>query len=198
MKTRLALKQRSSENSYPVHHSLPYVLLLRGINVGGKHKVSMSELRSCLESAHCTRVQTYINSGNVLATIPTDQISDLTTIVSDHFQFSIPIIAYPFSVFQKIANQIPHDWLNNRDQKCDVLFDQHGQTTNWKHLSFSSVDQVIEGTSYCIWCCKRSELSQSAIYNVIRSPLYKQVTIRNCNTVRSLSRMIAAYLVTEK
>jgi uncharacterized protein (DUF1697 family) len=43
-----------------------YVALLRGINVGGKNKVPMSELRRLFEEARCRDVQTYIQSGNVI------------------------------------------------------------------------------------------------------------------------------------
>lgn len=42
------------------------VALLRGINVGGKNRVPMAELRAVFESLGCTRVRTYIQSGNVL------------------------------------------------------------------------------------------------------------------------------------
>ncbi len=45
---------------------MKYVALLRGINVGGKNKVSMAELRLVFEEAGCLEVRTYINSGNVL------------------------------------------------------------------------------------------------------------------------------------
>src|SRR4051812_19185706 len=44
----------------------PYLVLLRGINVGGKNKVSMAELRSVLEGLGFSIVSTYIASGNVL------------------------------------------------------------------------------------------------------------------------------------
>lgn len=43
-----------------------YIALLRGINVGGKNKIKMSELKSTLEAMGLNRVQTYIQSGNVL------------------------------------------------------------------------------------------------------------------------------------
>src|SRR4051794_30315822 len=45
-----------------------YLVLLRGINVGGKNKMPMAQLRSCLEDLGCENVQTYIASGNVLCT----------------------------------------------------------------------------------------------------------------------------------
>jgi uncharacterized protein (DUF1697 family) len=43
-----------------------YIVLLRGINVGGKNKIPMTELKRCLEEAGCENVMTYIQSGNVI------------------------------------------------------------------------------------------------------------------------------------
>lgn len=43
-----------------------YIALLRGINVGGKNKIKMAELRAALESLGLKRVQSYIQSGNIL------------------------------------------------------------------------------------------------------------------------------------
>ena len=42
-----------------------YLVLLRGINVGGKNKVPMAELRKLLEDLGYSDVSTYIASGNV-------------------------------------------------------------------------------------------------------------------------------------
>src|SRR4051812_37218051 len=43
-----------------------HVALLRGINVGGKHSLPMVDLARMFEDAGCTRVRTYIQSGNVV------------------------------------------------------------------------------------------------------------------------------------
>jgi uncharacterized protein (DUF1697 family) len=43
-----------------------YVALLRGINVGGRRKVAMSDLRTSFEALGHTGVRTYIQSGNVV------------------------------------------------------------------------------------------------------------------------------------
>jgi uncharacterized protein (DUF1697 family) len=47
-----------------------HVALLRGINVGGRNKVPMAELREVVASLGHTGVTTYIQSGNVLFTTP--------------------------------------------------------------------------------------------------------------------------------
>ena len=43
-----------------------YVILLRGINVGGKNKVPMAGLIKCLEELGFSHVSTYLASGNVI------------------------------------------------------------------------------------------------------------------------------------
>jgi uncharacterized protein (DUF1697 family) len=43
-----------------------YVVLLRGVNVGGRGKLAMAQLRDTCTSLGCTAVSTYIQSGNVV------------------------------------------------------------------------------------------------------------------------------------
>ncbi|WP_308634887.1 DUF1697 domain-containing protein [Paenibacillus silvisoli] len=43
-----------------------HIALLRGINVGGKNKIKMADLRDALGTLGLSRVQTYIQSGNIL------------------------------------------------------------------------------------------------------------------------------------
>ena len=43
-----------------------HVALLRGINVGGRNKVAMADLREIMASLGHTDVATYIQSGNVV------------------------------------------------------------------------------------------------------------------------------------
>lgn len=43
-----------------------YIALLRGINVGGKNKIPMSELKEGFAELDFAEVVTYLNSGNVI------------------------------------------------------------------------------------------------------------------------------------
>jgi uncharacterized protein (DUF1697 family) len=43
-----------------------YVALLRGINVSGRNKIAMNDLRAAFETLGHTHVRTYIQSGNVV------------------------------------------------------------------------------------------------------------------------------------
>ena len=43
-----------------------YIAILRGINVSGKNKISMKDLKAALDGAGFQNVATYIQSGNVV------------------------------------------------------------------------------------------------------------------------------------
>jgi uncharacterized protein (DUF1697 family) len=55
------------------------VVLLRGINVGGKGKLPMAQLREIATAAGLEEVRTYIQSGNVVARAPRGSTSALAT-----------------------------------------------------------------------------------------------------------------------
>jgi uncharacterized protein (DUF1697 family) len=65
-----------------------WVVLLRAVNVGGRNKVPMAELRTLLEDAGYGDVRTYIASGNVLLDGPAGRAalgSALESLVADAF-----------------------------------------------------------------------------------------------------------------
>ncbi len=47
-----------------------YVAMLRGINVGGRNRLPMKDLAAIFRDAGCSRVRTYIQSGNVVFDAP--------------------------------------------------------------------------------------------------------------------------------
>jgi uncharacterized protein (DUF1697 family) len=60
-----------------------YVTLLRGINVGGKNLIKMSELKACFETLGFEDVSTYIQSGNVLFSTTRSGQAKLTSLVEE-------------------------------------------------------------------------------------------------------------------
>jgi len=73
-----------------------HLALLRGINVGGRNKVPMAELRGVVTSLGHTGVTTYIQSGNVLFT--TDErdtgklASDLEAAITGSFGLKSSVV----------------------------------------------------------------------------------------------------------
>ncbi len=72
-----------------------YVALLRGINVGGHHKVPMASLRKEMESLEFNNVVTLLNSGNIIFDSIDTSTAQLEEKIGMHlervFGFSIPV-----------------------------------------------------------------------------------------------------------
>lgn len=75
---------------------MKYAALLRGINVGGNHKLPMADLVALLEALGCSRVRTYIQSGNAVFEAPARLAATLpralpSAILGKH-GFSAPVV----------------------------------------------------------------------------------------------------------
>ena len=55
-----------------------YIAFLRGINISGKNKISMAELKKNFEELGFEEVKTYLNSGNVIFLSDDENIGKLT------------------------------------------------------------------------------------------------------------------------
>jgi uncharacterized protein (DUF1697 family) len=60
-----------------------YVVLLRGVNVGGHNKVPMARLRELAREIGYTDVATYVQSGNLVVTAATKKPAEIETAVAD-------------------------------------------------------------------------------------------------------------------
>lgn len=73
-----------------------YVAFLRGINVGGHHKVPMAHLCNEFESMGFSNIITVLNSGNIIFDSDNKSVENLESGVSDHLKsvygFAIPTI----------------------------------------------------------------------------------------------------------
>jgi uncharacterized protein (DUF1697 family) len=90
-----------------------YVGLLRGVNVGGKNNVPMSELRSLFESlGHC-EVSTFIQSGNVVFTSAARVTpTSLETAVSDHFGIDISVVLRTPKELRTVVERNPFSYVD--------------------------------------------------------------------------------------
>jgi uncharacterized protein (DUF1697 family) len=60
-----------------------YVALLRGVNVGGKGRMAMADLRACVERIGHEDVATHIQTGNVLFRTPVRSAEKVATAMED-------------------------------------------------------------------------------------------------------------------
>jgi uncharacterized protein (DUF1697 family) len=72
-----------------------FVALLRGINVGGRNKIAMADLRALAEDLGWSAVWTYIQSGNVIFEAESDAFAleqELEHRIQRDFGFPVPVI----------------------------------------------------------------------------------------------------------
>src|SRR5262245_61823603 len=92
---------------------MKFVALLRGINVGGKNKVPMAELKACFEALGCENVQTYIASGNVIfdsAREPTDLTAEIQLALPKAFKLDgelIKVLLLAHDDLQRVIAKAP-------------------------------------------------------------------------------------------
>ncbi len=176
-----------------------YVALLRGINVGGNNKVPMAELKTLFEQLGFTGVVTYINSGNVIfwSELKTDVeiIEKIESGIEEIFGFSVSVIVRNFDEIRATIAAIPSGYTNNAKQKTDVMFLWPGVDSP-KVLDSIVVKSEIEIVRYVpgaiVWNIMREHVTKSAMLKIISTPLYKQMTVRNINTVRKLELLMIA------
>jgi uncharacterized protein (DUF1697 family) len=72
-----------------------WAALLRGINVGGRHRMPMAELRALLVAEGCTGVRTLIQSGNALFHAEGERAAlsaRLAAAIAARFGFPVPVV----------------------------------------------------------------------------------------------------------
>lgn len=91
-----------------------YVALLRGINISGKNKVPMAELKKEFEKLDFEKVKTYLNSGNVVFSSDEDSIEKLKKLIEkaikNKFGFDIPVFVISKDKLEDILNNAPDWW----------------------------------------------------------------------------------------
>jgi uncharacterized protein (DUF1697 family) len=175
-----------------------YVALLRGINVGGKNKVPMADLKSCLESAGLKNVRTYIQSGNVIFESSKKDETKLTEQVEQAIEqrFGFPVVVALFSQpeFEAIAEHTPKDWLKNPEWKYNYLFLKK-PTTSQDALEAlgdqkTEIEYVKAGTGVLYQAMSIKLFGRTTASKMIGTPIYQQMTIRNHNTVQKILSLL--------
>ena len=96
-----------------------YVALLRGINISGKNKVPMSELKKCFEKLAFEEVKTYLNSGNVIFSSNEDNTEKM--MIHNQFDLDIAVLVISKEMLEDILQSAPDWWDNDNKEIYDNL-----------------------------------------------------------------------------
>lgn len=178
-----------------------YIVLLRGINVGGKNKIFMTELRRCLEEDGCENVSTYIQSGNVLlrSDLDTDTLGPkIERILPKYFKLdssNIKVLVLSASHFEAIIDEKPEGFGEHSEKyHSDVIFLMGIDVIQAMSVfnSREGVDQVWSGNGV-IYSQRLSTLrTRSRLSKIMGTSAYKFMTIRSWNTTKKLLELLQA------
>jgi len=169
-----------------------YVVLFRGINVGGNNLLPMRELSELLGNNGFMNVKTYIQSGNVVLQAKSISSTKLGKLVSDTFGFKPEVIVLDKSEF---LSSIKHNSFQDKDNKfVHFYFCAKKPALNSdkieKYLGNAEEYKLKNKVFYLF---APNGIGRSKLVANIESCLGVPATGRNLNTINKLKEMIAMY-----
>ena len=176
---------------------MKYVLLLRGINVGGKNKVAMSDLKDMISKLGYENVITYINSGNII--FDANDNKEIVRVKISHM-----LETFPFSINKVILTQEEYldeisnlpEWWSEELFRRDVLFysDEVDYSVMKERIKMMPLnDEMVHFGKRAVFWGKYNEknyLLTSYHKLLMKESFYKSITIRNAKTFEKIIELL--------
>ena len=178
-----------------------YLVLLRGINVGGRNKVPMAALRELLESHGHTNVSTYIASGNVIlssdhtAAAIKQELEDALprTFKLDSEQIAVHVLTQ--AQLRAVVRKRPKGFGDHpKTYHSDAVFLMgiDAPTAMKVFDPRPGVDEVWPGTGVIYSQRLSAQRTKSRLGKIVGTPAYKSMTIRSWQTTMALLERMEA------
>lgn len=172
-----------------------YVVLLRGINVGGQKRLPMADLRALLEALGHQNIATYVQSGNAVLDSDLDNgdlLRGIEQAIHERFDFDVPVVVRSRDELAAIAERHPFAAVEGDEAKLHVMFladaPDADAVANLDAEQFAPDTFAIEGREMFIHYPNGAGRSKLTIDRVERA-LGTTATARNWRTVSKLFDM---------
>ena len=176
-----------------------YIAFLRGVNISGKNKVPMDELKRCFEELDFSEVKTYLNSGNVAFSSDEDNIEVLTSqaemIINRQFGLDIPVFVISKEKLEDILQNAPEWWGDEKKEIYDNLIFIMPPATFaevWGEIGEpkEELEKIKEYRETVFWSFSRKDYQKTNWWSKTASAnISSKLTIRTANTVRKIVGM---------
>lgn len=172
-----------------------YIALLRGVNVGGKNKVSMQELKTSLNENGFENVVTYINSGNVIFDSDSSDCGALQRIfngiILSKFAIDVPVCVISIDDLENSLKNAPSWWGSDADSKHNAIFiippASAEEVIQKVGKIKSEFEKVYNHGNVIFWSAPVATFSKTSWSKIPSNPLvYNNITVRNSNTTKKL------------
>ena len=177
-----------------------YVALLRGINISGKNKIAMSELKAGFAELGYTAVSTYLNSGNVVFCADIDDkeglSNEIRSMINKRFGLDIPVFVVSQEELEDILKNAPEWWGDSNKEIYDNLIFMF---PNISYDSFynevgnpkEEYEKIYHYKNVIFWSFSRKDYQKTNWWSkTASSKISDRITIRTANTVRKNSRAL--------
>ena len=175
-----------------------YILFLRAVNVGGKNKVSMTDLKALLDNAGFENLDSYINSGNLFFSSAESRetcISKIRKVLETNYDFSIPFASLTKEEYLEEQAALPA-WWEEKLARRDVLFysctmDKSDILHFIENATF--YNEIVHVGKQAVFWGKMDEaeyLKTTYHKKLMKQDFYKQITIRNGNTFDKIAEIL--------
>ena len=172
---------------------MTYVAFLRGINVGGKHITKMAALKACLEDAGFDRVETFIQSGNVVFETQQKSAAKLTSQLDSAIETGLPIdprvVVLSRDRLKAVLADAPAAWRSRADMRMNIAFLRPPVTAAvaLKEVDVRpGVDAVAAGKGVLYMSTALRDLGKSRMSRIVMKPVYQEMTIRTYGTCQKI------------
>ena len=176
-----------------------YVTLLRGINISGKNRVPMAELRQGFEKLAFAEVKTYLNSGNVIFSSDEYDTKKFTNqierMINNQFDLDIPVFVIAKEELEDILCNAPNWWGNENKKIYDNLIFMMPPATftdvyNEIGAPKEGLEKIKEYKKAIFWSFTRKDYRKTNWWSKTASAnIGSKLTIRTANTVRKIVGM---------
>ena len=176
-----------------------YIALLRGINVGGKNKIAMSELKVGFEELGFEAVSTHLNSGNVIFSASVYDVtilaSSIKAMIKSNFKLDIPVFVSSQEELKEILNNAPDWWGDSNKEIYDNLIFMfprlsYDEFYNKIGSPKEEYEKVCNYKNTVFWSFSRKDYQKTNWWTkTANSSVSDKITIRTANTVRKIAQM---------
>lgn len=176
-----------------------YIALLRGINISGKNKISMAELKPCLAELGYADVFTHLNSGNIVFSaeecIEIALADKIKAMIQERFGLDIPVFVILQEDLRALLNKAPAWWGTDDKEIYDNLIfvmppaaaetiaEKIGEPTK-------GLEQICICKNAVFWSFDRKKYAKANWWKKTASAgIGEMITIRTANTLKKIVEM---------
>ena len=131
-----------------------YIALLRGVNISGKNKVPMPELKQYCTELGYDGVVTYLNSGNIVFSQEDrdeqELAEEIKNLITENFGLDVPAFVIKQTALREILDSAPEWWgTDDKDIYDNLIFVMPPADAYWVSGRIGTPTEGLEQIEIC-------------------------------------------------